>query len=279
MKIFLILLLLLLAELLLSNMMLSVTHQTIENETIPSAFDGYKIVQLSDLHSKSFGSDNAYLLRVVALQKPDIIVLTGDMVNSTDTDFDTFYSLAQNLVEICPVYFILGNHEQMLSASLREELIDTIKSIGVIVMDNEKISLEKSGEQIDLYGLWFNLRYYRNLTSTYTTYSLEESNIQQLLGGKTENYTILLTHNPVYFKSYADWGADFTLSGHIHGGMIRIPFKGGLFSPEIRFFPEYDAGLYTLDDHALFVSRGLGNGLFGIRFLNHPQIAVFTLSN
>ncbi len=278
-KILLFIIFLLLVELLLSNTLLSIGSLTIKNEKIPSAFNGYKIVQLSDLHGRSYGKDNACLLRKVKEQQPDIIVLTGDMVSSTHTDFDTFYSLARSLVKICPVYFVIGNHEQMLLASLRDELLDTIQSIGIIVLDNEKISLEKDGEAIDLYGLWFNLRYYRNLKNLREVYSFEEQNINQLLGEKSDAFTILLAHNPVYFETYAAWGADLTLSGHMHGGLIRIPFIGGLLSPEVKFFPTYDAGLYAIGGKMLYVNRGLASGLFGIRFLNHPEISVFTLAS
>ncbi len=278
-KILLLIIFLLLVELLLSNTLLSVRFLTIKNENIPSSFNGYKIVQLSDLHSRSYGKNNACLLRKVKEQQPDIIVLTGDMVSSTHTSFDTFYSLARSLVKICPVYYVIGNHEQMLLASLQDELLNTIQSIGIIVLDNEKISLKKEEESIDLYGLWFNLRYYRNLRNLREIYSFEPENMYQLLGSKSNAFTILLTHNPLYFKTYAEWGANLTLSGHMHGGLIRIPFIGGLLSPEVKFFPSYDAGLYTINNHMLYVNCGLASGLFGIRFFNHPEISVFMLSN
>jgi predicted MPP superfamily phosphohydrolase len=278
-KIILIILLSIFAELIISNNCLSVTKITVKNDKIPSSFQGYRIVQLSDLHDKSFGEDNTRLISAVKSADPDIIALAGDMVNSSDANFNTFYSLAQQLVKVCPVYFAVGNHEQMLDAGLREELIKTLKSIGVIVLDNENTTLEKDGEKIRLYGLWFNLRYYRNLTNAGEAYYFTQDNTRQLLGEKSDEYTILLTHNPVYFNSYSAWGADLTLSGHLHGGMIRIPFIGGLFSPEKKFFPQYDAGVFKTESSVLFVSRGLGNGKFGIRFLNRPEIVIITLEN
>lgn len=280
-KIFLIIIFLIFAEFVISNTFLSVTKVAVKDTKIPASFDGYKIVQLSDLHDKSFGKDNSRLIRVIDKQKPDIIVLTGDMINSTDTNFQNLYSFSKQLVKICPVYYIVGNHEQMLASELYKDMIGNLKKTGIIVLDNEKTTLIKNGKKINLYGLWFNLRYYRNLssqTSGNNDYSLTEDTIEQLIGrAKTSEYNILLTHNPVYFDTYSSWGADLTLSGHIHGGMIRIPFKGGLLSPEIKFFPKYDAGIYENNGNKMFVSRGLGNGTFGIRFFNIPEIAVIVL--
>lgn len=280
-KIFLIIIFLIFAEFVISNTFLSVTKVTIKDDKIPASFDGYKIVQLSDLHDKSFGKDNSRLLRVIDKQKPDIIVLTGDMINSTDTDFQNLYSFSKQLVGICPVYYIVGNHEQMLSNGLYKDMIGNLKKIGITVLDNEKTTLIKNGKKINLYGLWFNLRYYRNLsnqTAYGSDYYLTQDTIDQLIGkANTSSYNILLAHNPVYFDAYSSWGADLTLSGHIHGGMIRIPFKGGLLSPEIKFFPKYDAGIYENNDNKMFVSRGLGNGTFGIRLFNTPEIAVIVL--
>jgi len=280
-KIFLIIIFLIFAEFVISNTFLSVTKVAVKDTKIPASFDGYKIVQLSDLHDKSFGKDNSRLIRVIDKQKPDIIVLTGDMINSADTNFQNLYSFSKQLVKICPVYYIVGNHEQMLASELYRDMIGNLKKTGIIVLDNEKTTLIKNGKKINLYGLWFNLRYYRNLssqTSGNNDYSLTEDTIEQLIGrAKTSEYNILLTHNPVYFDTYSSWGADLTLSGHIHGGMIRMPFKGGLLSPEIKFFPKYDTGKYENNGNKMFVSRGLGNGTFGIRFFNIPEIAVIVL--
>lgn len=280
-KIFLIIAFLIFVEFVISNTFLSVTKVAVKDAKIPASFDGYKIVQLSDLHDKSFGKSNSRLIRVIDKQKPDIIVLTGDMINSTDTNFQNLYSFSKQLVKICPVYYIVGNHEQMLSSELYKEMITNLKKTGIIVLDNEKTALIKNGKKINLYGLWFNLRYYRNLssqTSGNNDYYLTEDTISQLIGkAKTSEYNILLTHNPVYFDAYSSWEADLTLSGHIHGGMIRIPFKGGLLSPEIKFFPKYDTGIYENNGNEMFVSRGLGNGTFGIRFFNIPEIAVIVL--
>mgnify|MGYP000975935533 CR=1 FL=1 len=277
-KIFLLILVFLVIEFIASNTFLSVTKISVKDEKIPESFNGYKIVQLSDLHSKSFGKNSSMLIRAVKAQNPDIIVLTGDMVNSTDTQFDIFYDCAKELVKICDTYFIVGNHEQMLAVNLRSDITQHLKQIGVKTLDNKKVILDKNGEKINLYGLWFNLRYYRNLSGDSKDYALTDDIIRRLLGStNNKEYNILLTHNPVYFDVYSDWGADLTLSGHIHGGMIRVPFVGGVLSPEYEFFPYYDAGIYENGEDMMFISRGLGNGLFGMRMFNHPEIAVLTL--
>ena len=143
-------------------------------------------------------------------------------------------------------YYVVGNHEQNLKDSQLIDLVSKIKNTGVIVLDNQKTTIKKNSEKINLYGLWFNLRYYKDLTNEYQkdNYFGIES-IEKILGtSNKEDFNILLTHNPVYYNTYIEWGSDLTLSGHIHGGMIRLPFIGGLFSPEKELFPKYDSGVF-----------------------------------
>jgi len=267
----------------ISNTVLVVDKYNLISDNLPSAFDGFKIVQLSDLHSKEFGRDNSSLIKKIDKTNPDIIVMTGDMVNSTDTDFSIFFTLTKKLVEKYPVYYIVGNHEQALSEKNIAFIYNELKSYGVYVLDNEVAEIERDGARIHMYGLWFNLRYYSDQTSDYVinnpdTYYFAEDTMKKILGDcDSESFNVLLTHNPVYFDTYAKWGADLTLSGHIHGGMVRIPFVGGVYSPEKTFFPKYDEGLFEEDDKRMIVSRGIGNGSLGFRFLNCPQIVEITL--
>jgi predicted MPP superfamily phosphohydrolase len=270
-------------ELILSNTVIGVTRVTVSSERIPSEFDGYRILFLADLHDKEFGDDQSYLLRKIKRQDPDIVLLGGDMINSWDEteDFEAFYALARGLAESYPVYYIVGNHEEQRSDETQNEMFAYLESLGIHVLDNEKVELTRDGASIALYGLWFNLRYYKNVNEETTSdIYFGSEQITQLLGEVSEDrYTILLTHNPVYFDTYAAWGADLTLAGHLHGGMIRIPFFGGVLSPSVELFPEYDAGVYEIGSSELFVTRGLGNGAFYFRFLNHPEIAVITLES
>jgi predicted MPP superfamily phosphohydrolase len=275
--------LLLAVLLLISNTVLVGETYTIRSSRLPQGFDGFRIVQLSDLHSRAFGKNSRTLLRKIESQKPDIVVLTGDMVNSTDTEFGTFETLARELAERWPVYLIVGNHEQMLPEETLRSLLARIESYGVTVLDNEKITLTRGDDAIDLYGLWYNLRYYSDQTNPIIqedaeTYFLSAEKIEELIGAPAPGrFRLLLSHNPVFFKSYQAWGADLTLAGHLHGGMVRLPFAGGVYSPERTFFPEYDAGLFTEGDCHMVVSRGLGNGKLGFRFANCPDVVTVVL--
>jgi predicted MPP superfamily phosphohydrolase len=205
------------------------------------------------------------------------------MINSWDEteDFEAFYALARGLAESYPVYYIVGNHEEQRSDETQNEMFAYLESLGIHVLDNEKVELTRDGASIALYGLWFNLRYYKNVNEETTSdIYFGSEQITQLLGEVSEDrYTILLTHNPVYFDTYAAWGADLTLAGHLHGGMIRIPFFGGVLSPSVELFPEYDDWVYEIGSSELFVTRRLGNAAIYFRFLNLPEIAVITLES
>ena len=230
-------------------------------------------MQLSDLHSATFGIENRRLITAVKSQSPDIVVLTGDMINSDDTDYGVFYSLCEELAKDFDVYYIVGNHEQEKGRSEVLEIESKIESLGVKVLDNESVKIERDGQSINLCGLWFNLRFYQDVTDeSAEKYYFDIDDITNVLGEKEPDvFTVLLSHNPVYFETYAQWGADLTLSGHIHGGMVRIPFVGGVFSPEKELFPKYDSGRFVLDEKTMIVSRGLGNRVFGLRFFNCPE--------
>ncbi|HOM01840.1 MAG TPA: metallophosphoesterase [Acetivibrio sp.] len=263
------------------NNFIEVSQYIITSDKIPPSFKGFKILQLSDLHSKSFGNKNNRLVKKITSENPDIIVMTGDMVNAKDNDFEVFINFAEQISRSFDVYYIVGNHEQDLDEHKKAILIDKLNEIGIRVLDNEKVAISRVAESINLYGLWFNLRYYRDLRNEYAKdVFFGEEQIRTILGDlDTGSYNILLTHNPIYADTYSNWGADLTLSGHIHGGMIRIPFAGGLLSPEREFFPKFVAGEYQVNGKILIVNRGLGNGNFGIRVFNPPEISVITLSN
>lgn len=270
-----------LVELYIDSNVLTTTEFIIKNEKIPIKFDGYKILHLSDLHSKSFGIKNDKLIEKINLINPEIIVMTGDMVNCNDTNFDNFFELVKVLVKKYKIYYIVGNHEQNMKKVNKNVIIDFLKSNGVKVLDNEKVELVKGDEKINLYGLWCNLRYYSAKTEgekeDFTLETIEK--IMENVEMNKEEYNILLAHNPNFIESYAAWGADLMLSGHIHGGMVRIPFIGGVFSPDTLLFPKYDSGLYNVSGKQLIVSRGLGKGVRGFRFFNRPEINVITLKS
>lgn len=271
-----------LVSVIISNRFVSVTEYKIENKKLPPAFDGYKIMVIADLHNTSFGKDNKTLLKKLKKSDPDIVLLAGDTVSTSDTDYSVFFSLARKIAAEYDTYFVVGNHEQAMGNESVSLFCQSVESLGVKVLDNQRVTIEKGNDSIDLYGLWFNLRYYadrsENASEEEQGYFFDIDAMKEILGSPNpERYSILLTHNPVYFETYAEWGADLTLAGHIHGGMIRLPFLGGIYSPEKTYFPRYDAGLFENNGKSMLVSRGLGNGNLGFRLFNCPELVTVTL--
>ena len=256
-----------------SNFTVGVTDYEVNIENLPDEFDGFKILQLTDLHSKETWG----LVSKIENEEPDIVVMTGDMISTDDENFDTFLSYAEEIADKFPTYFIVGNHEQALSRTDCDALLTALTDRGVYVLDNENVSIERGDKHINLYGMWFNLRFYRDVNDKSTKeYVVSTEHMTDIIGKPKEGVNVLLTHNPVYFDAYSEWGADLTISGHMHGGMIYVPFKGGLFSPEKEYYPEFDGGCYEKEGSSLIVSRGLGQHK-GFRFLNQPEITLITL--
>lgn len=265
------------------NNFIEILNYKIRLSKIPKEFNGFKILQLSDLHSKSFGKDNIKLVRKVEAVNPDIIVITGDMVND-DFDYSSFACIVSKLVKKYKIYYILGNHEQNVIKRNPSEFNNFIKSIedkGINIIDNEKVVINFRKKFINLYGMYIDLKYYRDFRNKNSrSVNLSVESMEKLIGKcDKSNYNLLLSHNPVYFSTYAKWGADLILTGHVHGGMIKLPFLGGVFSPEYRFFPKYYEGIYRYNNSFMNVNRGLGRGSFCIRLFNRPEVSVITLYN
>lgn len=272
----LLLLLVVLLRIYIDNEIPKVSNVEIKSPKLPEVFDGYKIVQLSDLHSKSFGNNNEMLIDMIDKESPNIIVMTGDMVTANEKDFTVFYSLVKELTKKYRVYYVYGNHEGELSSKLKSEITAFLKENGVIVLDNDYISIEKNNEKINLYGLCYTQKYYSYKGGK--KHIITENYIKNKLGTIDKNkYNILLTHNPLFFDAYSGYGFDLTLSGHVHGGLIRLPFIGGILSPERKFFPQYSAGVYEKGNSKLVVSRGLSRGTKGFRLFNRPDVVSITL--
>lgn len=254
------------------NSALMVTTHSIHSKYLPDAFSGYKIAQVSDLHNAEFGDDNTELITLLEKEAPDIIVLTGDLIDSRKTDVAVASSFAEMTAEIAPTYFVTGNHEARISEY--DELRDNLIAAGVVVLENEAVTVEKDGEEITLLGV--------NDPSFQTDYLMGDSAsvVQSALDGliDDEQYTILLSHRPELFETYAGAGVDLVFSGHAHGGQFRIPFLGGVIAPNQGFFPKYDAGLYTQGVTNMVVSRGLGNSLFPFRVNNRPEVIIVELT-
>ena len=264
-----------------SNKVISISRYTINSDKIPNAFDNFKILQLSDLHSKEFGNKNEELIKKIDQENPDVIFMSGDMVNSYDKNFEVFFQLVDNLSEKYSIYYILGNHEENLYDDDINEIINYLKEKNVNVINNTKIELTKDNEKINLYGLGYNQKYYTQSGNKYgNDMQYTENIISEVLGNvNTNEYNILLTHSPLLFEAYSNWGADLVFAGHIHGGVIIVPFLGGLLSPEEKFFPKYYKGEYTLNNSKMIVNAGLGNGRIPIRMFNRPDVSVVTLKS
>jgi len=264
----------------ISNNTIEIIDYKIKSKKIPDDFNNFKILQLSDLHDKQFGKNNLNLIKRIDKVNPDIIVITGDMLLRKKVNYNIFLKLAFVLSEKYKIYFIPGNHEQRIRMKDKRlySFLKELKSMGIIILNNKKINLIKNNSYINLYGFRINLKYYKyGLFYKRPVFKTEE--LKNKLGDldKTK-YNILLAHNPLYFKNYAQWGADLTLSGHVHGGMIRLPFIGGLLSPERKFFPKYSYGKYKIKNHTLIVSKGLGSGVIHFRLFNKPDLSVIILN-
>nr|WP_141719839.1 metallophosphoesterase [Domibacillus iocasae] len=249
----------------IQNNVLTVTDIPVESQNIPAGFDGYRIVQLSDLHSKSFGDQQQVLAEKVKAQRPDVLFFTGDLIDLRRGDEENGYTLMEEMMKIAPVYFVTGNHEWQVF----EEKEKRLREMGVNVLRNESVTLQHEGDTINLIGIDDPL-----ITETAEALQTAWKTMES-----TEQYTILLSHRPELFSLYADANMDLTFTGHAHGGQIRIPFVGGLFAPGQGFFPDYTAGAHTIDSSTMIVNRGLGNSMAPQRIFNRPEIVVTQLKS
>jgi uncharacterized protein len=255
------------------NNALVITELSIRSEKIPEGFDGYKMVQLSDLHSKSFGKNQQNLVQKVRQVEPNLIVFTGDLVDSKKYDEDASLVLMEELVQIAPVYYVTGNHEWW--SGKFESLEGKLTDIGVKVMRNTAEEITHDGSNIQLVGIDDPAK----ATESYSERSLAEEALKHSLASVTESdsFTVLLAHRPELFSLYSQYKIDLVFSGHAHGGQVRLPIIGGLIAPNQGLFPDYTAGKYTHDRTTMIVNRGLGNSIIPLRILNRPEIILVTL--
>jgi len=250
-----------------------VSEILIFSDRLPASFSGYRIAHVSDLHNTEFGEDNETLLQMLSESQPDIIVITGDLIDAQHTDIGIALSFTKEAMKIAPTYYVTGNHEA--SSSQYNTLKIGFKDAGVTVLEDEIIYLEQGNEVIALLGLSdpdFTIKgdlfgEVPAMVSTKLKNMLEQDKV----------YSVLLSHRPELFETYAACGVDLVLSGHAHGGQFRLPFVGGLIAPDQGLFPKYDAGLYINGNTNMIVSRGIGNSVIPIRFNNRPEIILIEL--
>lgn len=254
---------------------LEVTHYDICPERLPREFDGLKIVQLSDLHNKKYGSGDALLYDKIAACDPDLVFMTGDMISHKAENIEDFISLVQRLCRKYPVYYVNGNHEYSdMSPELFDKTAQELAKAGAKCLDNSCVLLCRGNARLRLYGLSYHAKYYRGVRQYKLNWArFRVRDMRRCCGARPKDFTILLAHNPLDFDVHAEWGADLSFGGHIHGGVIRLPLVGGIFSPELRLFPKYKEGVYQSGGSLLVVSRGLGR----IRIFNPPELVSVTL--
>lgn len=254
------------------NKKLKVRKTTLKFDKLPQAFDNYKIAQVSDIHCDRVGLSDLSFIKKIKDFNPDIIVITGDVLDSYNNDMDIAYNILSQLAIIAPCYFVSGNHELRLPEEY-EQLINIMKKLNITYMNNSKQLITKDNESINLVGVedynFFknedNLNHRANFIKT----------LEELYS--PNHFNILLSHRPEKFPIYADIKYELIFSGHAHGGQWRIPFVGGIFSPSQGFFPKYTNGNYVLEDSTLIVSQGLGNSSFPIRINNRIELVLATL--
>ena len=261
---------------------IDVTEYSILNEKIPQEFNDFKIVQLSDFHSNGYKDTTDIIINKIENINPDIVVMTGDMVSWEIGNIDELEKLISSLSINYPIYYINGNHEQLLEiTNLKEynEFLNKIKSLGVTYIKNNFVEIIRDGQSINLYEIDIPLIEGNGLYVKEG--ELDDDYINSKLSNiKSNKFNILLAHNPLFIDEYSSWGADLVLSGHIHGGIIRIPIVDvGVLSPEKKFFPKYDSGEFKVGDTTMIVNRGIGTSSIKLRVFNNPEISVITLKS
>ena len=264
------------------NSALMVHEIAITDSKISEPFSGFRIVQVSDLHNAEFGDGNQELLTMLKSTNPDIIVLTGDLVDSSRTDIEVSLAFARQAVRIAPTYYVTGNHEARIYDY--KQLKKGLEAAEILVLGNETVKLEKDGEYIILAGVddpSFQRGERIDVSDFGTDEPMDDTAIMESVLKdiiiEHETYTVLLSHRPELFDTYVESGVDLVMTGHAHGGQFRLPVIGGVVAPGQGLFPKYDAGLYTEGSTNMVVSRGLGNSVIPFRINNRPEIVVVEL--
>lgn len=274
---------------------IKVTHYGIRIEdpaNRPS--ESFSVAVLADMHNEVYHSDEKHLIDAIRREKVSAVFSVGDLLVSKGEKcgFDVALSVLGKLAEAYPVYAVNGNHEvRMRNSDLFcrqfQEYDQKVRAFGVTMVNNQHISLKLGGMRIGLYGLELDNGYYRrNLRDDQRElprkgrkparkHYLKTSDMEKLIGKPEEGeYNILLAHFPRYFPVYAEWGADLTLAGHVHGGIVRLPFVGGVVGPDPALFPHYDYGEYREGKRKMIVSAGLGTHTINLRINNPAELVI-----
>lgn len=244
---------------------------------IPTAFDGFVVVCVADLHEKEFGPNNERLFAAIRSANPDVIAISGDLLVDPPLNVDFARHFVADVAKIAPVYYVSGNHEAI--APTQTEYLPFVKALeeaGATVLDGEKVELKRGDSSLVIAGVadpLLELKDDRRLTS-------EQVVAEKLRRAPPdERFYLLISHRPELAELYAKHGVDLAMTGHAHGGQIRLPFVGGLAAPNQGIFPRYDAGAYRIGESTTIVSRGLGPSIFPTRLFNRPCLVVCELKS
>jgi len=248
-----------------SNYVLDVEYFSVELEGLPKEFDNFKIVHISDLHGSQFGENNADIIRIIKRENPDIIAITGDIVDN-HSDIPMLPDTASAFADAAPTYYVPGNHEYGTRRS--REIFNILESAGITVLRNQSAAIRRGDAEIRLVGID---------DPNGPADMMPMRDVIGLVRSKSDSFIIMLSHRYERFDEYANLEIPFVLTGHAHGGLIRLPFTDGLIGPGLTFFPKHTNGIYREGKTAMLVSRGIGNASPSFRLFNRPHIPIITL--
>lgn len=254
------------------NNWIGLTELEIVSKHLPGNFEGLRIVQLSDLHSKSFGRGQKKLEKIITMAEPDIIVMTGDMIDSSRYDENTVMALVEKAVKIAPVFYVTGNHEMWTGKFPGLEV--KLKEAGAVVLRNTSKKITVGAQFIYIAGIDDPETEIRPYDGLARIESMLHEAIPLL---PPDSFKVLLSHRPEAFNLYSSYGVDVVFCGHAHGGQFRLPFLGGLYAPGQGFFPRYTSGVHRDGNTSMVVNRGLGNSSISQRLFNRPEVVVAIL--
>lgn len=252
-----------------SNNSIQISEYTYTSDQIPSSFNGYRIVQISDLHNDVFFRKDSSLLKKIEALSPDCIVLTGDIFdNSYHQNIDDALIFTEQVTKLAKTYYVTGNHEDTSKKEIKKRFTDEIQKDGVVYLCSQSADLySENGDSILLIGI--------------EDKDLQSDKLKKIITDRNkEEFRILLAHKPQFLKDYAEADVDIVFSGHAHGGQFRIPFTHqGLYAPDQGILPQYTEGVFTEGDTSMYISRGIGNSGFPLRLFNRPEIVCVTLQS
>lgn len=251
------------------NNRVQLTKIRLTETDIPRDLKGLRLVQVSDFHNGTFGKNQSRLLDKLKEAKPDIILITGDLIDRRNTKIDVAIDFVKAARLIAPIYFVPGNHEAW--SGKYEELKSRLIEEGVVVLANDAVILKVGQSSLKLAGI-IDPGFFEGSGSL----DLYEESLASI-EGESADFSILLAHRPNYTKVYERFDYDLIFSGHAHGGQFRFPFIGGLLAPDQGLLPKYDSGLYRLGKTMMIVSRGLGNSIIPFRLFNGPELILVEL--